>query len=293
MEGKKIDSRPFRTTILPKCPRCGGGAKKNGHEKNGAQRFRCSECQCTFTGRSGTIIFSSKLGPTQIKRLISMLLDGTALMQACHQANVLQRTAILYQRKLQHLMHSDETKVLSGTVWVDECYINVSIDGVEFSEKESKDGKPKLKAGLSGNKHTIFCGSDSSKRCFAIISGKGKSSTDECEKVYGPRVAPGSQVIHDQSDYGNAFKDCEVLAVNSKSEGAHAQLNEINRFINTVQRCFKIYLRVRRRNIRKYLNVICFMYENRLKNFDDLVAYVYERIFSSGKTLRRIDVSDN
>ena len=37
------------TTIVHVCARCGSEKiRKNGHARNGAQRARCLECECTF-----------------------------------------------------------------------------------------------------------------------------------------------------------------------------------------------------------------------------------------------------
>lgn len=292
MEKKHIDIRSFRKTVFGDCPYCHGTVKRNGKTKKGVQRFKCNSYSKTFTGRKDTIIFSSKLKPQQIKRLLSMLIDGTTIKQACDQVGVSTRTGVLYLRKLQELFKIDDRKPLFGEIWIDETYINAAMKDFEYSDKLSKTGKLKKKAGLSDNKLVIYCGIDSFNHCFAILVDKGRPSLIEVENIYKKLISPNNLVYHDDTSYGSSFAGSKEVIVNSKSEEAHSLLNPINRFINLIQRCFKVHLRVRRHNIQKYLDIICFMYENKLKNFNELKTYIYKKIFLSGKTLKRKDISD-
>ena len=67
--------------------------KKFGKE-HGRQRWACANCGRTFSGRTRTILHSSKLKPSQIRRLVSMLSDGATLRQAAHQSHVSLQTAL-------------------------------------------------------------------------------------------------------------------------------------------------------------------------------------------------------
>ena len=76
--------------------------------------------ECPYChGRTRTILHSSKLKPSQIRRLVSMLSDGAALRQAAHQAHVSLQTALLWKRKMQRIPENAGNTVLSGEVWVD------------------------------------------------------------------------------------------------------------------------------------------------------------------------------
>jgi len=77
---RSFDGRTLYATGFRFCPHCGCvEIKKNGNPKSGRQRWICSGCHSTFTGRTGTILFSSKLKPMLLKNMFSLLLDGTAL----------------------------------------------------------------------------------------------------------------------------------------------------------------------------------------------------------------------
>ena len=93
------------------------------------QRWICSCCHRTFTGRFGTVVFSSKLKPVQIKNMFSLLIDGSTLRQACHMAHVSLQTVLLWRRKIEEIRRIREFPMLSGNVTVDETYVNVAKHG--------------------------------------------------------------------------------------------------------------------------------------------------------------------
>lgn len=66
------------------------------------------DCGKMFSDRTGKVLSSAKLRPSQIRRLVSMLSDGTALRQAAHQAHVSLQTALLWKRKMQRMPEGKE-----------------------------------------------------------------------------------------------------------------------------------------------------------------------------------------
>ena len=120
-----FDRRSLSATSFLCCPHCGcANIKKHGKE-HGHQRWYCKDCHKTFAGRSDTILFSSKLKPGQLRRMLSLLSDGVLTHQIAHQVKVSIQTVILWKRKLQHLVKTQENIVLSGKIVVDETYIHV------------------------------------------------------------------------------------------------------------------------------------------------------------------------
>ena len=69
-------------TFFDECPYCHEKRLKKFGKEHGRQRWACANCGRTFSGRTRTILHSSKLKPSQIRRLVSMLSDGATLRQA-------------------------------------------------------------------------------------------------------------------------------------------------------------------------------------------------------------------
>ena len=111
--------------FVAECSYCHGHRLKRHGREHGHRRWVCRGCGKTFPDRTGTVLSSSKLRPSQIRTLLSMLSDGTTLRQAAQKAHVSLQTALLWKRKIQRIPENAGNKVLSGDVWVDHTYINV------------------------------------------------------------------------------------------------------------------------------------------------------------------------
>jgi transposase-like protein len=277
---KSFDGRTFYATDFCCCPHCGAtDIKKNGKTKGGRQRWICKGCGRTFTGRSGTILFSSKLKPVQIKKMFSLLIDGTTLRQAGHMANVSLQTVLLWRRKIEKVRRIKDFPMLSGNVHVDETYVNVA-----------RHGELSVKRGVSKSKLRIAVAVDDTGHCMAKVSGYGMPKNRESERDFGAMIERGSHVTHDDSNYGHAFEGRAVTTVNSKSRDSHFLMNPINRFCCRIQRIFAVHLRIHRSNVQKYLDTLCADYVSGKDNFQEFLSENRGKIFSSGIMLRRSDV---
>ena len=89
-----FDLRRRSRTFFGECPYCHGHRLKKYGKEHGHQRWACRDCGKTFSDRTRTILCSSKLKPSQMRKLVSMLSDGTTLRQAANQAHVSLQTAL-------------------------------------------------------------------------------------------------------------------------------------------------------------------------------------------------------
>lgn len=276
-----FDCRNMTMKAVDECPFCHShNIKKNGREHN-HQRWYCKECHRSFSSRTGTILNSSKLRPVQIRRMVSMLSDGVLFHQVAHQIGVSVQTVCLWKRKLQALVKSQEKSVLSGKVYVDHTYINVP----------AKERSKEKKRGLSKNLRQIAVAIDNSGKTLAVLGGKGNASNGDSEAAFASHVSPNSIVIHDEGHFGRAFSDSTEMAVNSKGKESHATLNPVDRVCNSVQRLFKVHLRIHPRNIQKYLDELVYkaeIYDD--KAYSNYMHHIDISIFSSRISFRRRDI---
>ena len=76
--------------------------------------------------------------------------------------------------------------------------------------------------------------------------------------------------------------------MDSRSKEAHALLNSINRFCNTIQGSSKVHLRIHPHNIQKYLDESVERKEIYDDNkYENCFSKINQRIFESGKGLER------
>ena len=131
------------------------------------------------------------------------------------------------------------TEQLSGKVYADHTYISVPV----------KERSKEKKRGLSKNLRQVAVAIDDSGKILAVLGGKGNASSGDSEAAFASHVSPNSIVIHDEGHFGRAFSDSTEMAVNSKGKESHAMLNPVDRVCNSVQRLFKVHLRIHPENI--------------------------------------------
>ena len=71
-----------------RCPYCHHNHIKKYGKEHGHHRWMPRDCGKMFSDRTGKVLSSTKLRPSQIRRLVSMLSDGATLRQAAHQRHM-------------------------------------------------------------------------------------------------------------------------------------------------------------------------------------------------------------
>lgn len=276
-----FDLRRRSRTFFGECPYCHGHRLKKYGKEHGHQRWACRDCGKTFSGRTRTILCSSKLKPSQMRKLVSMLSDGTTLRQAANQAHVSLQTALLWKRKTQKMSENAGNTVLSGMVWVDHAYINAPMSV----------RKGKKRRGLSRHLLQVAAGIDSRGHVLLRLGSWGLAGTGDSRDAFLGHIAPGSVVYHDMGHFGGCFPGCKEMAVNSKDRAACGLLNPVNRLCAQVKRRFAVHLRIHRKNVPLWLDEKAFQRERMgSMGFEKYLSFFYKTIFLSGKTLRRREV---
>ncbi len=108
-----FDLRKRSRCFFDECPYCHHNHIKKYGKEHGHHRWMCRDCGKTFSDRTGMVLSSAKLRPSQIRRFVSMLSDGTTLRQAAHQAHVSLQTALLWKRKIQRMPERKEETLTS------------------------------------------------------------------------------------------------------------------------------------------------------------------------------------
>lgn len=142
----------------------------------------CLECGKTFSDRSGTILSSSKLSPSQLRKLFSMLSDGTAIRQLVYQEHVSLQTALLWKRKSQKITENGGNKVFSAQVLADYAYINAP----------ASMRKGKNRRGLSKRFFQIAVKIDTQRTVLLRHGVRGLAGGKDSSNAFLGHVVPGS-----------------------------------------------------------------------------------------------------
>ena len=158
--------------FFDRCPYCHHNHIKKYGKEHEHHRWMPRDYGKMFSDRTGKVLSSAKLRPSQIRRLVSMLSDGTALRQAAHQAHVSLQTALLWKRKMQRMPEG------------------------------------KKKRGLPRKLLQVAVGIDSQGGVLLRLGSRGLTGTGDSMDAFLGHVAPGSIVYHDMGHFSGCFPGC-------------------------------------------------------------------------------------
>lgn len=119
------------TGAVVACPHCGSASIKKHGTKDGRQRYRCKDCQKTFSSTVGTLHQHSKLTKYQWKGLIKGLILNLSIRNIADDIEVNPRTVWYNKQKicnaLAELFYQQDN--FNGIVECDEYIVRLSFKG--------------------------------------------------------------------------------------------------------------------------------------------------------------------
>ncbi len=83
------------------CPHCNSKAiKRNGHSKDGVQRYMCNDCKKTFNANSNTILSNTQKSLDTWKKFIECIMDGLSINVSASKCDISPRTAFRWRHKI-------------------------------------------------------------------------------------------------------------------------------------------------------------------------------------------------
>lgn len=84
------------------CPECGQANTviKYGHNSKGVQRYRCTQCNVTFTSMTYTFSANTKKDISTWLQYVQCMIDGLSLQKAADRCGICIRTAFFWRHKL-------------------------------------------------------------------------------------------------------------------------------------------------------------------------------------------------
>lgn len=202
---------------------CGSGnIVKYGKQKS-IQRYKCKDCNKTFTLFSGTIVEKTKYHWDLWVAVLEMTINGFSLdkMQTvlskdygCKDINI--KTLFLWRHKLIYAISKLEQPKLTGVIQIDETFVREAQKGSrELISYIKEDRKPRYgrrpsKYGVMGPEFaTIVCAIDHTNHCVCKVSGLGKLTKEIFVDLFEEHLISPSYICTDANsvydDYCSLF----------------------------------------------------------------------------------------
>lgn len=273
---KRIDKKKYGETDFedlaikygrkPVCLKCGSKEYINdGYTRAGHNRYRCKECNCSYTLLSNSIFNSTKLSLHTLDNYIKLMSYNVPLELLCEIVGISSNTAELWRKKIFNTVNDyQDHLVLSGKVWIDETYVE------DYKVLATKDGKHLR--GLSKSKICIVVAIDQYQNMIAIISGHGKPSSKRIIKALKSHIKEGSTIIHDgEHAHYKLIEELnakeEFYKADTKSKEYLERMELINNMCSWLKGYIYRFTSMRVENLQSYLN--WFIYLQRVKKQQD------------------------
>lgn len=185
------------------CPHCGSiHCVKNGKVRL-KQRFLCRDCCKTFGASTGTAFASSNLPKEKWQAYVKCMVEGRTLEKSAELVGVCLKTSFYMRHKILNALASIETSTVSGTVQMDETFVAESFkgnhkkSGFQLPRKARKRGHQVTKRGLSREQVCVGTAIDRNANLIMGMTGHGRVSCAELERLYEGYVTKGSTLWTD------------------------------------------------------------------------------------------------
>ena len=113
------------------CPVCGCiHVVRNGHRKDGIQRFVCRDCGKSFVATTNSIVEGTKRDFDVWEKYIDCMMNGFSVRKSALICGIHRNTAFAWRHKiLGALQHMADSVVLDGIVEADEIFFPLSYKG--------------------------------------------------------------------------------------------------------------------------------------------------------------------
>jgi transposase-like protein len=245
------------------CPHCGcaSNVSRNGHRKDGKQRYLCNNCGRTSVANTNSITSGTRKDLETWKEFIKCMVAGQSVRKSAEACEIHRNTSFIWRHKvLDALNKLSEQTVLEGIVEADETFFPISYKGNHKKSKfimprdPHKRGKEVRLRGLSKEQVCVPCAVDRSGRAYSKITNLGRVSTKDLHNIYDDRIMKNATICTDKmNSYVRFAHSNDLSLVQLKTGKSKKGIYNIQR-INSYHSELKGFLRPFKGVSTKYLN---------------------------------------
>jgi len=285
------------------CPHCGGThVRKNGHYKNGHQKYICVGCGRSFTIGTDTIYSGTRKDISVWQKYMECMAEGKSLDACAEACGIVHGTSFAWRHKILDALSlkADDT-TLQGDVEADETFNPVSYKGNTKHFEDNPGESPRKRGGdvhtrgLSDEMVCVPCAVDTQGNSVSKVAKLGKCSKKALHKVFDGRIGGSSTLCSDgDRSYVGFAKECGlklVQVVGGKGSNSGCNIQRINSYHSQLKKFLSVFNGVSTKYLNNYLiwnNAIryCRVY---VKN---KVSLLLEATASASISIRSIDIKN-
>lgn len=284
------------------CPVCGSiHAVRNGHRKDGTQRYRCKSCGRSFIATTNSIISGTKKDLSTWERYIDCMMNGLSLEKTASTCGINKNTAFAWRHKiLDALQNMADEVTLDGIIEADETFFALSYKGNHSKSRSfvmpripHKRGHATHIRGLSKEKVCVPCAVNRNGLSIAKISNVGRVSTKDLHQIYDGRFTEDATLVTDKLNSYRRFSTANgidlVQLKSGKSKKGLYNIQHINSYHSQLKRFMMGFNGVATKYLNNYLawnNLVNYAKTGQTEKRNRFLAFVLTTL----KTVRCRDI---
>lgn len=261
---KEIELLLSNTIEITNCRRCNSdNIVSFGYSANGTRRFKCNDCNKTFSISTGSLLYSSKVNIEAWFSFLECILSGTSVKAACLTAKIAPKTGSQWMKKIFLALREYQNSILlDKNIYIDETYVHVDKSKIYKMDDIGKIKKvKKLPRGISRNMICILVFTDKNKSIAKILN-IGRPQRLKVYEILKEHISPGSHLIGDEDNslvYSIEQLNLTRNIYHSNTEEAYKALEPVDQLCSRLKFFIDKHRGFKKEILQDYLNLFVFM----------------------------------
>ena len=248
------------------CPVCGCiHIVRNGHRKDGTQRYVCRDCGKSFVATTNTIAMYTKKDVETWETYIDCMINGFALRKTADICDISLNTAFYWRHKiLGALQNMADSVILNGIIEADETFFPVSYKGDHKNSKifvmprpAHKRGNDNHVRGVSQEQLCVPCAVNRNGSSIAKAATLGRVSTNDLHTIYDGRFDTNSVLVTDKHNSYRRFANSNGMQLvqikGGKAKKGIYNIQHINNYHSQLKKFIAKFDGISSKHLNNYL----------------------------------------
>lgn len=286
------------------CPLCGCiHVVRNGHRKDGTQRYVCKDCGKSFVIATNSIVSGTRKDLSVWEQYIDCMMNGLSIRKTAVACGIHRNTAFLWRHKiLDALQNMADDVTLDGIIEADETFFAISYKGnhsksktFAMPRKAHKRGHSTHIRGWSQEKVCVPCAVNRNGLSISKITNTGRVSTRDLHHIYDGRIKTNSTLVTDKMNSYVRFTNANgidlVQLKTGKAKKGIYNIQHINSYHSQLKRFMRGFNGVSTKYLNNYLvwnNLVNYAKESDMEKRNIFLTFVLATL----KTAKCRDLSN-